>query len=187
MTGPQERGERGCPHLHMEERHEPAGPATLELRAYWYCLDCDERVCRDCREIVPEGWFHGCDCRSRAATRIPSTHPRRRPMPETTIERLVAADRRLHPEVWERIDRIAEIIAPEAFPGEAWDGTGPDARRITWDDNPRVQYAQSVARNRAMEILRYLGLTPGPTDWPALFAEAGFMEPQPPQETTDAT
>lgn len=87
------------------------------------------------------------------------------------IEDLIAADRRLHPDLWTKIDRIAEIIDPSAFSEAWWDGTASHASLIRVD-NARVRYQRSAARNKAMSILRYLGLTPVETDWAELFAEA---------------
>ena len=98
----------------------------------------------------------------------------------SAIETLVAADRRLHPEEYAKVDAIAEIIDPSAWPGEAWDGIGPEARRITWDHDVRVQYMRSIARCKARTILEYLGIVTRRTDWQAIFKEAGWLPSPPP-------
>lgn len=83
-------------------------------------------------------------------------------------EEAVQAHRELHPELWEKIDRIARIIDPGAF-GEAFDGTGPDAQRIP--DTLRLRYMRSRARHQAWQILEYLGHVPQETDWVEIFRQ----------------
>lgn len=98
----------------------------------------------------------------------------------SAVEEAVEASRRLHPDLWRKADRIAEIIAPGAF-AEAYDGI--DGEKIT--PTTRQQYQQAEARRKAWEILRYLGEAPEETDWSAIIEEAGWDRDPAPQEGED--
>lgn len=89
----------------------------------------------------------------------------------TAIEEAIEASRRAHPELWEKADRIAEIIEPSAF-AEWYSGISGEKREPT----TRQRYLRASARRRAWEVLRYLGIAPEDTDWAAIFEE---MSPRP--------
>jgi hypothetical protein len=88
----------------------------------------------------------------------------------TLLSRLLEASRKQNPKRWVLVDKIAPIIDPSAWPGEAYDGTGPDAKPINWDENPEVQWRRSEAQQRAGAVLDALGIEPAREfDWAEFF------------------
>lgn len=100
----------------------------------------------------------------------------------SVADEAVAASRRLHPEAWEKADRIARIIDPGAF-GRWYDATGPDAKPIK--PSTRIKAKRARARRKAWDILRLLGEVPEETDWMAIFEEMGVATPTPTGEEAD--
>lgn len=98
----------------------------------------------------------------------------------SAVDEAVAASRRLHPEAWEKVDRIARTIDPGAF-AKWYDTTGPDAEPV--EPRLRVRMKRARARRKAWDILRELGIVPETTDWEAIFEEMD-RTPQP-QEVED--
>lgn len=92
------------------------------------------------------------------------------------VEEAVAAWRRLNPELARKVDRIAEIIAPDAF-GEVYNGLGADADELV---TARREYRKARARRKTMEILRFLGEAPETTDWAAIFEEMDGLQREDP-------
>lgn len=83
-----------------------------------------------------------------------------------SIEEMVAADRKRQPELWEKVDRVAALVDPGAFPvGETVIEPPEAAERY----RVRLAYMQSAARHRAMQILQVLGIAPEHFDWMDLF------------------
>lgn len=105
---------------------------------------------------------------------------------ETAVEQLLDAHRELNPELYAKADAIAQIIDPSAWPGEAWDGVGPEAKRIDWDANTLVQVRRAEARGRAFRVLEYLGLY-DPKEWctPAFLAKAWGWKTEGQQSRTE--
>ena len=89
----------------------------------------------------------------------------------SAVEEAIAASRRLHPDLWRKVDEIAEIIAPGAF-ATWYDSACPDPQPV--EPSARVKAKRATARRKAWEILQYLGEVPEETDWMAIFKEAAL-------------
>ena len=85
-----------------------------------------------------------------------------------SLKELLAAANNLDEETWEKVDKIARIISPGAFPEEVSRYINEPARarqlRIS-----RIEYEQSVAKRKAWEILVLLGIVPDTYGWTTVF------------------
>lgn len=79
---------------------------------------------------------------------------------ETSIEEMLQIARELRPDLWDRTESIAKIIAPEAFVS---DWIIPD-ERLAAVHNAKLKYMRSVAMSKAQTVLEYLGVNTE-TDW----------------------
>jgi len=92
---------------------------------------------------------------------------------QSCTEAAIAAERRLHPEHWEKADAIARIVEPGVW--ESWyRGTGPHAEQVA--ESVKTKYLQARAIHRAWKILKYLEIVPLTTDWEAIFEEIKRFE-----------
>lgn len=88
------------------------------------------------------------------------------------ITSMMKTARKMDPDLYAKVDAIAEMIDPGAF--ARWHNcTGPDAELVPL--TTRQEYMQARARNTAYRILQYLGHAPDTFDWLALF-EAHYGE-----------
>lgn len=88
------------------------------------------------------------------------------------VSRLEEHDRAQNPEYWALLDKVAAIIDPTAWPGEAFDNVGPDAKPIDWDSYPEVRYRRSQAQQKAREVMAVLAIGRAREfDWAGFFAE----------------
>ena len=68
------------------------------------------------------------------------------------VEVTMKAAHEAHPDVWERVEAIARIINPHVFSDMWVDENGNEPMKT------RREYLQSVAIDKAHEILMYLGV-----------------------------
>lgn len=80
----------------------------------------------------------------------------------SAAEDVLAIDRRLRPEFYDKVDAIAEIIAPGAF-AEWHNGISGEKHPPTI----RQKYMQAVARRKAVMVLDRLGYDTD-ADWTAI-------------------
>lgn len=81
---------------------------------------------------------------------------------QSAVEKAVAVSRELDPDLWAKVDRVAEIIDPGAF-ALYYDSVDPDGKPVPM--TLRQKYMQSAARTKAWVILRRLGEIPQDFDW----------------------
>ena len=78
----------------------------------------------------------------------------------STLDEVIEIDRELKPDIYEKIDGVAEIIMPEAFVKNVHITPVDAARKF----HIRQEYMQAVARRKANDVLTYFGFSTE-TDW----------------------
>lgn len=81
-------------------------------------------------------------------------------MTATSIEKLMEAARASNPDLWERTESVAKIIAPEAFM-EDWVIHPPESATLF---ALKLKVLQGNAMRKAQDILAYLGVNTE-ADW----------------------
>lgn len=84
-------------------------------------------------------------------------------MDKQTIDDVLRVARELRPDLYERTERVARIIAPEAF-AEGWVIHPPDMAKL---HALKLKLMQAVAMSKAQAVLEYLGVNTD-TDWYAI-------------------
>lgn len=79
---------------------------------------------------------------------------------ETIGEAIERVARELRPDLWERTDAVARIIAPEAF-ADDWVIHPPEAEKL---HGLKLAVMRSNAMRKAQDVLAYLGVNTD-TDW----------------------
>lgn len=95
------------------------------------------------------------------------------------MEQAVRIARALEPELWSKVDHVAEMIDPAAFAEWSWLSSVPGKQESLLT---QAKYKQSAARHRAFEIMQYLGIAPKTTNWTAIFERMVIEDTDKPSE-----